>query len=144
MAEGLGEEQGPVAEGAEHDAGVDEGEVVRGEGPGGFEIVDLVADVGGGPAGLDGGEVDAVDCGGGVGVGDVFGPDACNFLLVGCLGECSDLFLPVPVPASRTLSSLATGAKKGLSSKASLIAWYCRSMRFCSSSSFGRAYRPSW
>lgn len=35
--------------------------MVRGKGPGLFEVVDLVFYVGGRPAGLDGGEIDAVD-----------------------------------------------------------------------------------
>lgn len=63
VLEGLGEEEGPVAQGAVQDARVHVVEVVEGKGPGLFEVVDLVFDVGGGEAGLDGGQVDAVDLG---------------------------------------------------------------------------------
>ena len=63
MLEALGEEKRPVAETAEHDASVDEVEVVGGKGPGLFDIVDLVFDIWGRPTGLDRGEVDAIDLG---------------------------------------------------------------------------------
>lgn len=61
MLDALGEEVGPVTEAAEHDACVDEVEMGGGIGPGLFDVVDLVFDVRGRPAGLDGGKIDAVD-----------------------------------------------------------------------------------
>lgn len=59
--EALGEEHWPIADGTEHYAGVDEVEVVWGKRPWLLEVIDLVFDVGGRPAGLDGREVNAVD-----------------------------------------------------------------------------------
>lgn len=61
MFEALGEELWPVPQAAEHDPCVDEVEVGGGEGPGLFNVVNLVFDVRGGPAGLDGREIYAID-----------------------------------------------------------------------------------
>ena len=55
---------------------MDEVEVVGREGPGLGEVVDLEFEVGRNHLGLDGGEVGCDDAGGGVGVGEVDGPDA--------------------------------------------------------------------
>lgn len=69
VGEGLREEGGPVAHGAVEDARVHVVEVVVREGPRLLDVIDLVFDVGGGEARLDGREVDAVDLlGGGVGL----------------------------------------------------------------------------
>ncbi|RBQ99468.1 hypothetical protein VDGD_20079 [Verticillium dahliae] len=72
----LAEKGGPVLDGAPEGAGVDKVKVVAGPGPRKGGIIDLEADVGRHPGGLDGGEVGADDLGGGELVAGVYGPDA--------------------------------------------------------------------
>lgn len=101
-AEGFAVEGGPVRDAAVQVAQVDKIKVVGRVGPGELGVVDLEAEVGRDPGGLDWADVEADDRGRGVLVGEVAGEGQGGSLDNRGGGESYIAHIPVPVPTSRT------------------------------------------
>jgi hypothetical protein len=112
---------------------VHEIEAVRGIGPFELRVVELEFQVWRDEEGLDGGEVGADDCGGGIGIGEVAGGDEISMSKSrqSPRGEMRGVHsayiaqIPVPVPTSSTLCGLAEmGARKSLLSSRRVNMWW--------------------